>query len=157
MQNTVIDNDFGGGNMENSTKAPMWFWALAIIALIWNGLGVGAYFQQMLMSAEDFAALPELQRNLLISQPFWATAAFAIAVFAGFAGAITMLMRKRITVRIFILSFVAVLVQISSYFILDGYLEFISSQGWTMPILIPVFALAFILFARKFEKDGILS
>ncbi|MEO9469428.1 hypothetical protein [Parasphingorhabdus sp.] len=143
--------------MENSTKAPMWFWALAIIALIWNGLGVGAYFQQMLMSAEDFAALPELQRNLLISQPFWATAAFAIAVFAGFAGAITMLMRKRITVRIFILSFVAVLVQISSYFILDGYLEFISSQGWTMPILIPVFALAFILFARKFEKDGILS
>lgn len=143
--------------MENATKAPMWFWALAIIALIWNGLGVGAYFQQMLMSAEDFAALPELQRNLLISQPFWATAAFAIAVFAGFAGAITMLMRRRIAVRIFILSFVAVLVQISSYFILDGYLEFISSQGWTMPILIPVFALAFILLARKFEKDGILS
>lgn len=143
--------------MENATKAPMWFWALAIIALIWNGLGVGAYFQQMLMSAEDFAALPELQRNLLISQPFWATAAFAIAVFAGFAGAITMLMRRRIAVRIFILSFVAVLVQISSYFILDGYLEFISSQGWTMPILIPVFALAFILLARRFEKDGILS
>lgn len=143
--------------MENATKAPMWFWALAIIALIWNGLGVGAYFQQMLMSAEDFAALPEFQRNLLISQPFWATAAFAIAVFAGFAGAITMLMRRRIAVRIFILSFVAVLVQISSYFILDGYLEFINSQGWTMPILIPVFALAFILLARKFEKDGILS
>lgn len=143
--------------MGTAEKAPTWFWAVAIIALIWNALGVGAYFQQMLMSAEDFAALPELQRNLLISQPFWATAAFAIAVFAGLAGAITMLMRKRIAVRIFFLSFVGVLVQYSSYVILDGYLEFIGSQGWVMPILIPVFALAFILLARKFETDGVLT
>ncbi|SIN90948.1 hypothetical protein SAMN02745824_2261 [Parasphingorhabdus marina DSM 22363] len=143
--------------MSELKKASAGFWVIGIIALIWNGLGVAAYFQQMFMSAEDFAALPELQRNLLSSQPFWVTAAFAVAVFAGFFAAIMLLLRKRLAVRLSLLSLIAVIIQFSSYLILDGYLEFIGTQGWIMPLTIPLFAIGFLLIARQFEKAGALS
>jgi len=120
-------------------------------------MGVGAYLQSVMMTAEDFAALPQVQQDLIANQPFWVTAAFAIAVFAGFLGAIMLLMRKRVAVRLFLLSLIAVVVQFSSYFIIDEYIDFISSQGWTMPIAIPVIAIALYFFVRHTEKIGILK
>ncbi|ATW04906.1 hypothetical protein [Sphingorhabdus sp. YGSMI21] len=142
--------------MTEESKTPVWFWIIGTVALVWNALGLGAYFQQIMMSAEQFAALPQVQQDLLSTQPIWVSAAFAIAVFAGFAAAIALLMRKRIAVRLFLLSLLAVLVQFSSYFILDGYSEFVAGQGWTMPVLIVAFALGFVLFSLRAEKNGLL-
>ncbi len=142
--------------MTDQTKLPIWFWIVGVIALLWNGLGVFAYLQQALMGAEEFAALPEVQQNLLAAQPVWVTAAFAIAVFAGFVASIAFLLRKRVAVRLFLLSLLAVIVQFSSYFIIKEYKEFISVQGWTMPVLILVLAVGFLLIARHTEKKGFL-
>jgi len=142
--------------MTDQTKAPTWFWIIGVIALLWNGLGVFAYLQQVMMSAEQFAALPEIQQDLLSTQPVWVTAAFAIAVFAGFVASISWLMQKRVTVRLYLLSLLAVIVQFSSYFIVDGYREFISGQGWVMPGLILLFAVGFLLVSRQAEKKGLL-
>ena len=143
--------------MTEKTKAPIWFWVASAVALVWNALGVFAYVQQVLMSSEQFAALPQQQQDLLASQPGWVTAAFAIAVFAGFTAAIVMLMRKRVAVRLFLVSLLAVIVQFSSYFIIDGYSEYVSDQGWAMPVLIVAFALAFLLIARHAEKKALLG
>jgi len=138
-------------------KTPMWFWAIGVIALIWNGLGVAAYIGEAMMTAEQFAALSELERNLYANRPSWVSTAFAIAVIGGFVAAITFLLRKAVAVRLFLLSLVAVIVQFSSYFILDGYAEYISETGWAMPIMIPVFAVGFFLIAFRCEKNGFLA
>ena len=143
--------------MTDQAKVPIWFWIAGVIALLWNGLGVLAYLQQVMMSAEEFAALPEVQQNLLSTQPVWVTAAFAIAVFAGLVASICWLLKKRIAVRLFLLSLLAVIVQFSSYFIIDGYREFMSGQGWLMPALILLFAIAFLLIAWQAEKKGFLN
>lgn len=143
--------------MTEKQKVPIWFWIIGAVALVWNALGVFAYVQQVLMSAEQFAALPQQQQDLLASQPGWVTAAFAIAVFAGFIAAIVMLMRKRVAVRLFLVSLLAVIVQFSSYFIIDGYSEYVADQGWAMPVLIVAFALAFLLIARHAEKKALLG
>jgi Ca2+/Na+ antiporter len=142
--------------MTETTKAPIWFWITGAVALIWNAIGLLAYIQQALMSAEEFAALPQSQQDLLATQPAWVSAAFAIAVFAGFAATIALLMRKRVAVRLFLVSLLAVLVQFSSYFIIDGYMEFITGQGWAIPALVVVFALGFLIFSRQAEKNGLL-
>lgn len=142
--------------MRDSAKRPIWFWVLGVIALLWNALGVLAYLQQVMMSAEQFAALPQAQQDLLAAQPLWVSTAFAIAVFAGFVASICWLLKKRVAVRLFLLSLLAVLVQISSYFIIDGYREFITGQGWLMPVLIPVIALGFLLVSRHAENSGLL-
>ena len=134
--------------MTDQEKSPIWFWIVGVVALLWNGMGVYAYLDQALMSAEEFAALPEVQQDLLTTQPVWVTAAFAIAVFAGLVASIAFLLHKQIAVRLFLVSLVAAIVQISSYFVLDGYMEFISAYGWTMPALILLFAVGFWLIAR---------
>jgi di/tricarboxylate transporter len=142
--------------MTDQAKLPIWFWIVGVVALLWNGIGVLAYLQQVMMSAEEFAGLPEVQQNLLSTQPVWVTAAFAIAVFAGFVASICWLLKKRVAVRLFLLSLLAVIVQFSSYFMVDGYREFISDQGWLMPALILLFAIGFLLLAWQAEKKGLL-
>ena len=143
-------------NMTDQAKLPIWFWIVGVVALLWNGIGVFAYFQQVMMSAEEFAALPVIQQNLMSTQPVWVTAAFAVAVFAGFVASISWLLKKRIAVRLFLVSLLAVIVQFSSYFIVDGYMEFASSQGWLMPGLILLFAVGLLLLSRQAEQKGLV-
>ena len=140
----------------NSQKAPIWYWMIAGIALVWNALGVMVYLQQAFMSAEEFRNLDPAQQDLLSSQPEWITAAFAISVLAGFVGCILLLLRKKLAVRMLILSFVAIVAQYSGFY-LEGYWEGLSGPALLMPVLVPVVALALIFFARHFEKRAVLS
>ena len=143
--------------MTQDRKTPIWFWIIGIVALIWNGLGVGAYASDIIMSAEDFAKLTEVEQNLFANRPYWATAAFAVAVIAGFGGSVMLLLRRPIAVRLFLLSLIAVMIQFSSYFILDGYADYIGQTGWIMPISILILAVVFFLFARWAEKNRLLG
>ncbi|QTD56465.1 hypothetical protein [Parasphingorhabdus cellanae] len=143
--------------MTQTGKMPVWFWIAGIFALLWNAMGVLAYAGDIMMTAADFAKLTEQEQNLYANRPYWATAAFAVAVIAGFLGSVMLLLRRPIAVRLFLLSLLAVLVQFSSYFILDGYAEYISKDGWFMPISIPILAIMFFLFARWSEKNGLLG
>lgn len=142
--------------MTQKRKAPIWFWIAGTFALIWNAIGLRKYAGDVMMSATDFAALTQVEQNLYANSPYWATAAFAIAVIAGFLGAVMLLLRRPIAVRLFLLSLIAVMIQFSSYFILDGYVDYLNQTGWWMPISIPVFAVIFFLFARSAEKTDIL-
>lgn len=143
--------------MSEMNKPPIWFWIIGVFALLWNAMGLGAYFQQFMMSAEAFAALRPEQQDLLVNQPFWLTAAFAVAVFAGFVGSILLLMRKRLAVRMFLLSMVAVFVQFGGLFLALGYADILTGAEWIMPILVPVLAIGFYLYARKIEQQAILN
>lgn len=143
--------------MERNERTPNWFWIIAIAALIWNGLGLAAYVADITMTAEDFAQLSLEQQDLYADRPYWASAAFAVAVIAGFFGSVMLLLRRPIAVRLFLLSLLAVLVQFASYFILDGYIDYLDQTGWIMPIAIPVVGLALFLFARWAEKNGLIK
>ncbi|MDH5412635.1 MAG: hypothetical protein OEW87_00730, partial [Flavobacteriaceae bacterium] len=78
-----------------TVKPPMWFWIIGVIALIYNGMGINAYLQQA-YNTESFQAMYSAEQLELIAMtPAWATAAFAIAVFAGFLGCIGLLLRKK--------------------------------------------------------------
>ncbi|TBN06571.1 hypothetical protein EYD45_01415 [Hyunsoonleella flava] len=139
--------------MSNSTsnKAPIWFWIVSVIALVWNGIGVNQYLQQA-YDTESYRAMysPE-QLEIAANMPAWVTAAFAIAVFAGTLAAIGLLLRKSWSVKLWLLSLLAVIVQMG-YILINGYA---SSIGMTIMIL--VLAFFFVWFARKSEANGWLS
>ena len=143
--------------MTEEKKAPTGFWIIGVLALAWNAMGLAAYFQQFMMSPEAFAALRPEQQALLVDQPVWLTSAFALAVFAGFVGSILMLLRKRLAVRMFLLSMIAVFIQFGGLFLFLGYADVLIGNEWIMPALIPIFAIGFYLYARKAEKDTILT
>ena len=91
------------------------------------------------------------------SAPVWLTSAFAVAVFAGFVGSILLLARKRLAVRMFLLSMIAVFIQFGGLLLFLGYADVLTGSEWIMPILIPIFAVGFYLFARNAEKQSILA
>ena len=135
----------------STNKPPIWFWIVSVIALIWNGMGVYHYLIQA-YNTESYQAMytPE-QLEIAANMPSWVTAVFAIAVFAGTLGAIGLLLRKSWAVKLWLLSLLAVIVQIG-YLLINSYA---SSIGMTIMIL--AFALVFVWFSRMSETKGWLS
>lgn len=95
-------------NDETAGRVHWSFWAITVIALIWNLMGVINYFVQM--DPDMLASYRESERAIIEGRPAWATGAFAIAVFGGALGAILLLLRKSAALYLFIASLLGVIV-----------------------------------------------
>lgn len=139
-------------------KLPTWFWVVAVVALIWNLLGVMAYLGMVYMSPEDFAAMTDAQQALMESTPGWVTGAFAIAVFGGVLGCLYLLLRKKLAIPLLGLSLGGVLVQMfHSFFLTEATEVYGAFQGLIMPVLVIVIALLLLIFARSARAKGWIS
>lgn len=128
----------------SSTKPPVWFWIVSVLALIWNGLGVMAYLARAYATDEMIAALPEEQQaEFLMEYPAWYTAAFAIAVFAGVLGCFALLLRKKLAYGLFILSGLSAIIQ-HIYLFMN-----VDIPSLVMPIMIIVVCLFLIWFSKN--------
>lgn len=128
-------------NATTKTKPAMWFLPVAGLALIWNIMGVAAYLNQMTM---DLNNLPDAQRAFYASIPSWATAAFAIAVFAGVAGSVGLLLKKRWALPVLIASFVGIVLQVTHSLLLSNGLEVFGTSALILPVLTLAIGLALI-------------
>ena len=138
----------------NLTKAPNWFVAVAGLALIWNLLGVMAFFAQAMMTPEQFSALPLDQQELLKNVPAWANAAFAVAVFGGTLGSVLLLLKKTLAIPMFVLSVCGVSTQMFYSFAMSNSIEVYGAEAAGMPIMIFSVAVALIFMARKAKSEG---
>ncbi|MDT7831747.1 hypothetical protein RQM59_05110 [Flavobacteriaceae bacterium S356] len=141
----------------DSNKPGAAFWVIGAIALIWNGFGVLNYIGQAYMTDEMKDALPEFQRELIENRPAWATAAFAIAVFGGALGSLLLLMRKKLSYTLFVLSFLGVLIQMVNDVFMSNSIGNYGPGGVVMVLLIPSFCIFLIFYAKKARSKGWLS
>lgn len=81
---------------------PFMFWAIAIVALLWNLIGCWNYIVQT--NPDAVAQMPEVYRLIVENRPAWATAGFAISVYGGAVGAILLLLRRKSAPALFVLS-----------------------------------------------------
>ncbi len=138
----------------SQSPAPKWFWSLSALALVWNLLGVGAFFARMTL---DLGALPAGQRVFYELIPVWATAAFATAVFAGALGCVALLLRKTWASVLFALSLLGIVVQVAhSHLLADGF-EVFGTAGLVMPTLTIGIAIALLILAKHSTTRGWLS
>ncbi|NNC50647.1 MAG: hypothetical protein HKO01_08950 [Flaviramulus sp.] len=132
----------------SKNKAPIWFWIISVFALIWNSLGVDGYLGQAYNTERYQSSFTVEELEIAASLPSWTMGAFAIAVFAGVAGAIGLLMRKKWSYTFFIISLIAVIAQMG-YSILNGHT---SNIGMMLSIII--FALFLVWFSKKANSKG---
>ena len=130
-------------------KAPKWFTVVAVIALVWNLLGVMAYIMQVTMSPETLAALPDEQRQLYEATPAWATAAFAIAVNGGALGCVLLLFKMNLAGLLLQLSLAGVLVQMFHAFFMSKSFEVFGPGGLIMPVMVVAIAVYLVVLASK--------
>ncbi len=141
----------------SSKKLSASFWIISVIALIWNLMGVFAYLAQAYMTDADIAALPEEQIALHENLPAWVTAAFAIAVFGGTIGCILLLLRKKLATMVFVISFVAILAQMTYNFFMSKAIEVYGPGGLIMPIMVIIIGYFLIYYSKKATNNGWLS
>ncbi|MFL6862050.1 MAG: hypothetical protein ACJ8DZ_03530 [Allosphingosinicella sp.] len=124
--------------MDDAMKpaVPGWFWIVAAIALLWEGLGCYAYLMQI--STVDDAT------------PMWVTASFAVAVWVGVVGALLLLMRQKMARSAFAVSLLAVIVQLA------GMLFVMKPQGGQPPVIYAAVAIGAVLlwFSDMAAKRG---
>lgn len=130
---------------------PGWFWVAAIAVLLWEALGCFMYVSQV---TTDPATLPLDQRAIWDAAPVWMIGAFALAVWVGLAGAVLLLMRKRLSVPVLLASLIAVVVQFSALVVVPQLRESISSDALTVPIVIIIAAYAIWQFAKLAARRG---
>ena len=143
--------------MTEKLKLPVWFWVLAIVALLWNLMGVWAFFMQISPSPEDLAKTTEAQRLARDANPTWFNIAFGTSVIAGALGCILMLMRKSLAILLFIISFAAILVQMLYSFILSEHMTDYGPGETIMPLMIIAVGAFLIWFARSSRDKGWIS
>jgi len=127
------------------------FWAIGVVALIWNVMGVINFFVQM--NADALASFPESHRAIIEGRPAWATGAFAIAVFGGALGCLLLLLRKSAAYYLFIASLLGVIVQlIHTLGIASSTIDF-SPFEISMIILMPLAVAAFLIWYSKWAES----
>lgn len=135
-------------------EVPVWFWVVAVLAVVWNAMGVLVYLGDVYQSPEAIAKLPQITQDLYAMRPAWAVGAFAVAVFAGLLGSILLLLRRSLASNVFLLSLIAILVQNYFWFGLAKAHQHFPATSQIMPLLVIVIAIALIWFARSCAARG---
>lgn len=138
----------------SSVKPPTWFWVVSVIALLWNLMGVSSYLMQAYTSVEQLEAMTQAERALFEGQPAWVTAAFAIAVFGGTLAAIALLLRKKWARPVFIVSLLAAIAQFVHWLFMTNSVEVYGAQAYVMPVLVVIFGIYEIFFAKQGIEKG---
>ncbi len=142
-------------NTTNS-KPSASFWAISIIALLWNIMGVNQYILMAYKSESVRAGLSAEKLALIDATPVWSTAAFAIAVFAGALGCIVLLLRKKLANTLFLVSFLGIIIQNIDAFMRFKISEFTGAEI-TFTLLIPLIGLLLIWYSKKCISKGWLK
>ncbi len=105
----------------DANKAPWHLWVVGGLSLLWNAFGAFDYVMTQTRNEQYMSAFSEEQLAFFYSMPAWVDAAWAIAVWGGVLGSICLLLRRRLAVVIFLLSFLAMaLTMVRNYLLADG-------------------------------------
>ncbi len=129
-------------------SSPIWFRILAVLLLLWGAMGVFACIQQIRLGAEAMGPATAYDRALFASLPAWYNGVYALATFAGLAGALMLLLGRRIAVPLTVISLVAVLIQFGWLFATSDIIAAKGTSTLYFPLFIIAVALGAVLLAR---------
>ena len=143
----------------NETNTPSkGFKIIAILAIIWNVVGILFWLMEyFLMDAEMKASLPPEQLEMMNNAPSWGMWVYAIAVFVGTLASILLLMRKKISILLFLISLLAILIQMGYWIIGMDAIEILGIQSIFMPLMVIAIAIFLFFYSKSAARKGWLS
>ena len=138
-------------------RPPAWFWIAAVLGLLWEAFGVATYLMHVGVLPMDTSGMSPAEVQLGESMPAWATAAYAVAVFAGLIGALGLVLRKGWSRTLLFLSLLALLVQFGWWVLMSGAMEVIGPSMIAMPAVVIVVGVILVFFANYAAKRGWLT
>jgi hypothetical protein len=136
---------------------PRHLWIVGALALLWNSIGAMDYVMTQTANEAYLSAYTDEELAFFFSMPAWTVAAWAIAVWGSVLGAILLLLRKRLSVQVFLVSLLAQVATAFENYVLSNGMEIMGS-AWELAFTAVIFliALALLLYARAMEREKIL-
>lgn len=134
------------------------FWAIGVVALVWNAVGALDYLMTQTQNESYMSAFTPEQLEFFYGLPAWTIAAWAIGVWGGVVGAILLLLKKRAAIWAFAASIAGIAITSFQNYVLANGMEVAGdafSLGFSAAII--VIAIALFLYARAMHQRGILS
>lgn len=142
----------------STNKPNTGFWIVAVIATIWNLIGVMMYLGTVYMTEDARAMLTAEQLEVLDTTPAWVTGLFALAVFSGALASLLLLLRKKLAVMLFALSLLCILINNGySFLATDAPEAYGLVQGYIMPLIVILIGIFLYVFSKQSAKKGWLS
>lgn len=145
--------------MENGKiKVSVWFWIASVFFLLWNLMGVFSFYAHTFITEEALALLPENERALYGDYPLWTTIVFATAVFAGFIGSLGLVLKKKWSKLVFIISLAAIIPQmLHNVFFTKSMEVYGPGQAATMPVMVVLIGVFLVWFSHYAIKKNWLK
>ncbi len=140
--------------MNSSKQMSTGLKVFAWLMVLWNGIGVAAFFSQIMMTPEMIAQLPEAQQAVYRDIPVWSYSAYALAVFGGLIGSILLALGKKLAFPVLVISLAGVIVQQYYNFVV---IDAIGIMGWgivVMPVIVTAIALLLVLISQRGVRSG---
>ena len=80
---------------------PWYFWAVAVLALLWNGLGIVLWGGTTFAPNTFLEGMPQAHRDYVGGLPLWSTFTWGLGVIGGTAGSLLLLLRNRLAIPVF--------------------------------------------------------
>lgn len=141
-------------NKAIQSSVPRWFKIVAIIAIVWNVLGLFAFLAQIMMTEEMINQLPEADQTLHRETPMWVNIVFGISVIAGTAGSIGLLLRHAWSIPVLAISLLAVAAQLSYMFFMSNIFEVKGIAAAILPMCILAIAVLLLILSLQAKQKG---
>lgn len=122
-----------------------WYMVGAVASLLFMGLGCVMYLSHVLT---DPNSLPLDQRAAYLAEPLWVTGAYAVAVWVGLAGAILLVMKKKLAEPALGVSLVAVLVWLAGLLVVAPLRNSMSANDLIVALAVTALTWTIFWFAR---------
>jgi hypothetical protein len=145
--------------MANLIKAPIWFWIVAILTLLWNSFGGYDYTMTHLEDPAYLAAFTTDQRAYFANMPWYLVSVWALGVWGAVAGSLLLLIRSRHAVTAFALSLfgLAASTAIQQLLFREDMARIFPASIWIMQAVIWAGAIMCLWFAWWAQRRGWLG
>ncbi|WP_292901296.1 hypothetical protein [Nonlabens sp.] len=142
--------------MTYSNRPKIWFWAVVIIFLLWNLIGLGFLTTEILAPEVVTDLMNEEQLELYNNRPSWYLFNYGIAVLTGLFAAVALLFKRKMAVLLSLISLLCIFIS-TGYYISIGAWNIMSEPDRFLFITIPLLGLLLWVFARNVRFKGWLS
>lgn len=140
--------------MTTTNKPNTLFWVIAVVALLWNIMGIFQFIGPILFPEVMFEGLSQEAVDLFNSFPSWYTVIFGIATISGLLGAITLLLRKKIATVLFLVSMITVFIVEGYYVFGTKVTEVMGQTAIYMPVVVVVCSIFLYFYAKACSQKG---
>jgi len=142
---------------DTQVKTPVWFWILAVIAVLWNAMGAWDYSATQLRLEWYLSGFTEEQLAYFFGFPAWYEALWATAVWTAFLGSIALLLRRKFASILFLVSIICFIASAIYSFGFTPAIEMMGIGGAIFSAIIFLSLLGFFWMARWASSAGIMK